>query len=250
VSFTERFSERAAAYVTGRPSYPEAAFDLLLDGLGEPQDVLVADLGAGTGIASRLLAARGARVLAIEPNAAMREAAAPDERVEWIAASAEWTGLAEASVDLVTAFQAFHWFDARKALDEIVRILRPGGRAAVVYNERDERDPFTAGYGEIVRRFQTDQTERKRADGVETFSAFPIWHGGPRRDEIPHEQPLDLEGVLARARSTSYLPKDGPPAAALATALRELFAQQVRDGRVTMKLVTIVVAGDVGADGG
>jgi SAM-dependent methyltransferase len=250
VSFTGRFSERAGAYVAGRPSYPDAVLDVLLDGLGDPQDVLVADLGAGTGIASRLLAARGARVLAIEPNQAMREAAAPDPLVEWIAASAEWTGLDEASVDLVTAFQAFHWFDHEKALREIVRILRPGGRAAVVYNERDESDPFTAGYGDIVRRFKTDETERSRADGLTVFAAFPIWHGGPRRTEIPNQQPLDLDGVLARARSTSYLPKDGPAGGELEAALRALFAAHARDGRVTMKLVTIVVAGDVGADGG
>ena len=247
MSFTGRFSERADAYAAGRPSYPGAAIEGLFDGLGDPQDVLVADLGAGTGIASRLLAAGGAQVLAIEPNQAMREAAAPDPRVEWLAASAESTGLEEASVDLVTAFQAFHWFDHEKALREMVRILRPGGRAAVVYNERDERDPFTAAYGDLVRRFKTDETERDRADGLSAFAAFPIWHGGPRRTEFPNEQPLDLEGVLARARSTSYLPKDGPPAAELNAALRALFERHARDGRVTMKLVTIVVAGDVGA---
>lgn len=250
MSFAERFTGRADAYVSGRPTYPEAALDLLLDGLGDPQDVLVADLGAGTGIASRLLAARGARVLAIEPNQAMREAAAPDPLVEWMAASAEWTGLDEASIDLVTAFQAFHWFDHDKALREIVRILRPGGRAAAIYNERDESDPFTAGYGDIVRRFKTDETERSRADGLTAFAAFPIWHGGPRRSEIANEQSLDLDGVLARARSTSYLPKDGAPGDALNAALRELFAAHAHDGQVMMKLVTIVVAGDVGADGG
>jgi SAM-dependent methyltransferase len=250
VSFTERFTSRAEAYASGRPSYPQAALDVLLEGLGDPSDVLVADLGAGTGISARLLAARGARVLAIEPNQAMREAAAPDPRVEWIAASAEWTGLAEASVDLVTAFQAFHWFDPRKALDEIVRILRPGGRAAVIYNGRDESDPFSAGYGDLVRRFQTDETERSRIDGIATFTAFPIWHGGPRRTEVANEQQLDLDGVLARARSTSYLPKEGPAGDELNAALRALFARHAHAGRVTMKLTTVVVAGDVGADGG
>jgi SAM-dependent methyltransferase len=246
MSFTERFADRAGDYAAGRPSYPDAALDALFDGLGDPADVLVADLGAGTGISSRLLARRGAHVIAIEPNEAMRSTAEPDPNVEWRAGTAEHTGLEEADIDLVTAFQAFHWFDHRKALDEIVRILRPGGRAAVVYNERDESDPFTAAYGALVRRFQTDETERRRADGLAAFAAFEGWVA-KRRIEVRNAQSLDAGGVLARARSTSYLPKEGPVADELHAAIRTLVAQHAENGRVTMALRTIVVAGDVGA---
>ena len=249
MSFTERFADRATDYVAGRPSYPAAALDVLFDGLGDAGDVLAADLGAGTGISSRLLAERGAQVLAIEPNQAMREAAEPHPRVEWIAGTAEWTGLEEASIDLVTAFQAFHWFDHVKALREMVRILRPGGRAAVIYNERDESDAFTAAYGDLVRTYQTDETERRRTAGLEAFAAFEGWHAR-RRVEVRNEQPLDAEGVLARARSTSYLPKTGPKADELHAAIRALFAQHAHDGGVAMAMRTIVAVGDVGADGG
>jgi SAM-dependent methyltransferase len=249
MSFTGRFSERAGAYVAGRPSYPPEVLDVLFDGLGDPSDVLVADLGAGTGISSRLLASRGARVLAVEPNAAMREAAEPDERVAWIAAPAEATGIHEAEVDLATAFQAFHWFDHARVLREIVRIVRPGGRAAVIYNERDESDAFTAAYGALVRRFQTDETERRRADGIVAFSAFEGWHGGPRRTELRNAQVVDRDGLHARARSTSYLPQAGREAEALHAAIDALFDAHARDGHVTMALCTIVVVGDVGADG-
>ena len=248
MSYTGRFGDRADDYVAGRPSYPAEAIDVLFEGLGDVADVLVADLGAGTGISSRQLAAQGARVLAVEPNAAMREAAEPHERVEWIAASAEWTGLPEADVDLVTAFQAFHWFDQKKALTEMIRILRPGGRAAVIYNERDESDPFTAAYGDLVRKYQTDETERRRADALETFAAFEAWHA-VRRIEVRNEQSLDVDGVLARARSTSYLPKAGAIADELHAAIRALVERYARDGRVAMALRTIVVAADVGADG-
>lgn len=247
---TERFGDRAGDYVVGRPSYPGAAIELLFDGLGDPAAVCAADLGAGTGISSRLLAAHGAQVLAVEPNAAMRDAAEPDERVRWIDGSAEATGLDEASVDLVTVFQAFHWFDFAPALREIVRILRPGGRAAVVYNERDESDPFTAAYGDLVRRYQTDQTERRRRDALDAFTAFEAWHGGPRRIEFRNAQILDDDGVLARARSTSYLPKAGAAGRELHDAIRSLFAKYQTNGQVTMRMRTIVVAGDVGADGG
>lgn len=135
---TDRFTGRASDYVAGRPSYPEESLDALFDGLGDPAALTVVDLGAGTGIAARLLAARGVRVIAVEPNAAMREHAVPAANASWKAGTAEQTGLARASVDLAAAFQAFHWFDHEVALREMTRIVRPGGRAAVVYNERDD----------------------------------------------------------------------------------------------------------------
>ena len=246
MSFTERFTTRAGDYVVGRPSYPPEAFDALFDGLGDPADVVVADLGAGTGISSRLLADRGAQVFAVEPNRAMREAAQPHPREQWIDGSAEATGLGEASVDLVTAFQAFHWFDHARAFEEIVRILRPGGRAAVVYNERDESDPFTAAYGDLVRAYATDDTEQRRADALQAFEEFEGWVV-KRRIDVRNEQHLDIEGVLARARSSSYLPKAGPVADDLHAAIRALFARFAEDGRVVMAYRTIVSTGDVGA---
>src|SRR5665213_3108632 len=217
MSFTDRFSGRAGDYAAGRPSYPEAALDVLFEGLGDAAEIVVADLGAGTGISSRQLAA-----------------------------SAEHTGLGEASIDLAAAFQAFHWFDHPKALAEIVRILRPGGRAALVYNERDESDPFTAAYGDIVRKYATDATERRRADGIEVFLAYEAWVA-KHRIEVRNQYALDLDGVLARARSTSYLPKDGPIANDLHAEIRALVARFARDGRVTMAMRTIVVTADTGA---
>lgn len=246
---TGRFTDRAADYAAARPSYPAAALDAIFAGMDDPGALTVADLGAGTGISSRLLADRGARVLAIEPNAAMREAAAPHQRVAWRAATAEASGLDEASVDVVTVFQAFHWFDHRRALREIVRILRPGGRAAVVYNERDESDPFTAAYGELVRRFRTDETEQRRADGLEAFKHFEGWHA-PRTLRVPNAQELDRDGLMARTRSSSYLPKEGRAAAEMYAELERLFTQYARAGRVTLQMETIVARGDVGGDGG
>ena len=248
MSFTDRFTGRADAYVAGRPGYPAESIDVLFEGLGDPREVVAADMGAGTGISTRLLAERGATVFALEPNAAMREAASPHPRVQWLAGAAEATGLGEASIDLVTAFQAFHWFDHAPALREMVRILRPGGRAAVVYNERDERDAFTAAYGDLVRAYQTDETERRRADGLAAFAAFEGWHSR-RRVEVRNEHVLDLEGVLARVRSTSYLPHDGAAAAALHDEIRALVARHEQAGNVVMVMRTIVATGDAGADG-
>jgi SAM-dependent methyltransferase len=246
---TERFTDRAAAYVAGRPSYPPAALDAIVAGFFDLGSVTVADLGAGTGISSRLLAQRGVRVVAVEPNAAMRAAAEPALNVTWVDARAEDTGLDEASIDIVTAFQAFHWFDYAATLREIVRILRPGGRAALVYNERDESDAFTRAYSEIVREFMTDDTERRRSAGRDVFFAFDGWHQ-PRTIEVRNEHELDRDGLRSRTRSTSYLPQSGSAAERLSSRVDALFAQYARDGRVTMRMRTIVTTGDVGGDGG
>ena len=113
--------------------------------------MVAADVGAGTGISSRLLAECGVRVLAIEPNADMRQAALPHPLVEYREATAEATGLADATVDLVTCFQSFHWFNPQPTLLEFNRIVKPSGRLAVVWNDLDENDEFSANYIHLVR---------------------------------------------------------------------------------------------------
>jgi len=242
MSSTGRFTQHASAYAAARPSYPSESIDALIEGLGEPAALVVADLGAGTGISSRAIAARGPRVLAIEPNAAMREAAAPDERMRWIDGTAEATGLPNASVDVVAAFQAWHWVEHAVAVAEARRILRPGGRLAVVYNERDERNPFTAAYGAIVRRHMLEPTEQQRAAALLAFTTIDPER--TRRFEFVNVQRFDRDGLHQRARSTSYLPQSGPAADAMHAEIDESFGAHERDGAVDMHLVTLVVRVD------
>jgi SAM-dependent methyltransferase len=233
---TTRFTSRADAYAAHRPAYGDDVLDFVLDGLGPAPRV--ADLGAGTGISSRLLAAHGAVVLAVEPNAAMRERAQPTPQVTFVDATAESTTLGASSVDAATAFQAFHWFHAPEALAEICRIVRPRGHAALVLNERDERDPFAAAYGDLVRRYALDDTERRRMESMDAFEQLP---GAAERRQFHNEQALDRDGLLGRTRSTSYLPHDGADAEALERGVTELFARHASEGRLRMALVTWVV---------
>jgi SAM-dependent methyltransferase len=167
------FDAWADEYDRFRPGYPDEVFDTIEARLALPSQPLVVDLGAGTGRASLAMAARGWRVTAVEPGRPMlellRERASEDGLVvSTIEADAESTGLDPMSVDLVTAAQAFHWFAKGAAMEEIARILRPGGGLAFFWNVRDAaRSPFLADYAELLKRL----TERADDPGIGRYES-------------------------------------------------------------------------------
>jgi len=235
-----RFGSRASAYAAFRPSYPPEAIDAVLEGLGDPRSLTIADVGAGTGISSRLFAERGAAVIAIEPNARMRAAAERHPRVRWREGTAERTGLADAAVDAVVACQAFHWFATSTVMEEFRRVARR--RAALMQYERDESDSFTAAYGDIVRAYATDDTEAMRAHGLVVFAEFP--DARVTRESFSAAQRLDCNALLGRAASASYLPSSGAAADSLRSDLRALFDRHQRAGWVELVTVTFVLIAD------
>lgn len=240
-----RFTARAADYAAHRPSYPAAAIDAILAGLGDPRALTVADLGAGTGIMARLLADRGARVVAVEPNRAMRDHAAPHPSIAWVDATAEATTLASRSVDLVVVAQAFHWFHLARAVAEIRRILVPRGRLAIVYNERATGHPVADGYERLVQAASVLPVGRLRIGPK--FPDLLAGAGllGVREATFPSGQRLDVDGFVGRARSASYVPKDGAAWAALEAALRTLHAAHADvAGRVLLAQTTRVTLAD------
>jgi SAM-dependent methyltransferase len=188
----------------------------------------------------------GCTVLAVEPNASMREAAeaalGAEAGFRSVAGTAEQTGLPGESVHLVTATQAFHWFDRELARREFTRILAPGGSLAIVWNDRlKDADGFHSDYERLLQRWGTDYREvdhaRIRDEELrEFFAPHPL-----RKESFPNSQTLDHNGLETRLLSSSYAPnRDSPDCAPMLLELEALFARHALDGVVTMRYNTIV----------
>jgi SAM-dependent methyltransferase len=189
------FGSVADAYERARPEYPAGAVRWLTD--ETPVDVV--DLGAGTGKLTRGLVALGHRVIAVEPLPEMLEQlrSAVPEAVALLG-DAEAVPLPDASADVVVCAQAFHWFDQPAALREIARVLRPGGRIALVWNTRDDRAPWMASLSETIG---SETVEAK--DGEEPIAASGLF-GTVERASFEFVQRIDREMLLDLVRSRSY----------------------------------------------
>lgn len=227
----QRFSDRAADYAQYRPVYPPEAIAAILDNLGDPSTLVAADVGAGTGISARLLADWGVQVLALEPNAQMRQTARPHPRVQMVSATAEQTGLADSSVDLIVCAQAFHWFEPEASLAEFHRILKPSGRLALMWNSRDQNDAFTRQFTDILRRGSDQQffirRDRKSPEALARSSLF----GNFRQLSFANRHRLDRDGLIGLALSASYVLKTGESYGALRVELEDLYQRWANTGR-------------------
>ncbi len=239
----EYFTGLAGVYDANRPNYPIEAIDVILDGL--PRPTTVADVGCGTGISTRLLAMRAgkrAKVIGVDPNADMlREARFAAERallnIEFAEGTGERTGLSDASVDVVVCAQAFHWLSPIEALREFHRVLQPSGRVALMWNVRDDgHDAFTTAYSAMARRAM-DAAASRGLEVHDLRSADPTI-GGFFRDArllvFPNPHRLTQDGLMGRARSASYFPRQDPLRGEMEAELRTLFQQHSVDGVVTL----------------
>jgi SAM-dependent methyltransferase len=216
------FDRPAEAYDRGRPDYPASAVEHLLRVLKISAQSCVVDLGAGTGKFTNYLAATGARVIAVEPVASMRSRLVERlPNVQIVDATAEATSLPEASVDAVVAAQAFHWFDAKRAVAEIARILRPGGSLGLIWNVRDDSLPWVRRLTAIIDPYEG---EAPRYRTLEWMSAFkPNGLLGPlQMQEFAYVQRLTPSALLDRVSSISFI-------AALPEAARADVLAQVRE---------------------
>jgi SAM-dependent methyltransferase len=233
----ERFSNRVENYVKYRPHYPREVIGFLEAKCRLTHETLIADIGCGTGISSRLFLENCNRVIGVEPNAAMRAAAVeflaefPDFTI--VDGTSENTTLPDASVDIVVAAQAFHWFNAEKTRPEMYRILKPGGSIVLIWNERQlDTTPFHVDYEAFLVKYAND-------------------YGAVRHENITHEeirgffqkdfisttfanfQIFDFEGLKGRMLSASYMPHESDPKfEQMVEELRTLFAKHAENGRI------------------
>lgn len=246
---TQRFTSRVANYIKYRPGYPAAILDPLKKECRFTSASVIADIGSGTGILTELFLKNGNPVFGVEPNREMREAA---ERLlnnypafQSVSGTAEATTLLDNTIDVITAGQAFHWFDRDGAHQEFLRILKPGGWVALIWNDRNITSrPFFKAYEDLLLAYGTDYEAvgHKHADADAIGSFFGP--GGFKQASFPNQQVFDFEGLKGRLLSSSYAPEAGHPKhAPMLDALAAIFREHQANEQVTFEYDTTVYYG-------
>ena len=243
-------ASRVGDYIRFRPNYPPELIDFLHGPGGIAHDAVVADVGAGSGIATKALLEAGHRVIAVEPNVAMLEAVddwlRPCYGYSSVRGAAEATTLAERSVDVVVAAHAFHCFDPVAARAEFARILKPHGRVALFWNSRSiDGSPFSCAYEAFLRQHSTDY--REKAAHL-TEAEITGWFGGApvATAHFRHVQRLNRTGLEGRLLSSIYTPRLGHSEhRAMIAALGTLFGDHAEQGHVQFHYDTRVYVGGI-----
>ena len=251
---TTRFTDRVTDYVRYRPGYPDALAEALHGEVGFGPSSTVADIGSGTGISSELLLRLGCEVFAVEPNAAMRQAAetrfAGNAKFHSLDATAEATTLASGSVDGIAAGKAFHWFDAAQARTEFGRILTNGGVVALFWNNRrTDTSEFLRDYERLLHQFGTDYREvDHRNVGPARLREF--FRADFQTRTFRNEQIFDFAGLRGRLLSSSYAPSPTHPnCGPMLEALQRLFDEHQVQGQVRFEYDTELFFGPLRSDG-
>jgi len=246
-----RFTSRVDNYVKYRPHYPKQVLEILRTECGLTPEWRIADVGSGTGFLTELFLENGNPTIGVEPNAAMRAAAetllAGYPNFTSLDGTAESTGLDDSSVEMVTAGQAFHWFDRAKAKMEFSRILKPGGWVVLVWNDRRSGSPFMDAYNQLLLTLGIEygRVNHRRFDHVARSEFFSP--GGYVTRQCDNMLSLDFDGVKGRALSSSYVPEAGQPGhEEMVAELARIFEEHQTDGRVPFEHDTSVYFGRLG----
>lgn len=245
-----RFNTRVENYAKFRPTYPPIIIDLLKAHCGLTETSLVADVGSGTGILSQILLRNGNTVFGVEPNPQMRRSAehllSSYSKFKSIDGSAEATTLDSNSIDIVTAAQAFHWFDRTRARIEFARILKPQGWVALVWNERRlDSTPFLRAYEQVLLQYGTDYEKVRHENVTEQIADF-FAPQGFRRESFENIQTFNFESLLGRVFSSSYTPEPNQPGfEPMIASLREVFEKHQERGTIAFEYDTRVYYGQL-----
>jgi ubiquinone/menaquinone biosynthesis C-methylase UbiE len=245
---TKRFSNRVENYVKYRPSYPIEMINFLLE-KGIRHNSTVCDIGAGTGILSKLLINKVGKLYAIEPNENMRlyadKSLSNYENYQSLLHTAEDTKLNDSSVDAITVAQAFHWFDQDKCKKEFKRILKPNGLIFLIWNNRINNTLFLQGYDDLLYKYGTDYStvnhQNITDDALKNFIDENF-----EKTIFNNFQDFNLEGFLGRVFSSSYTPtEDQPNYEIFLSELKNLFKKYHESGIVRFNYKTEIFSGNM-----
>ena len=248
----KRFSTRVENYIKYRPSYPQEIISFLKEKQILSSDSVIADIGSGTGILSELFLKEGNHVYGIEPNIDMRNAGETQlskySNFVSLEGSAENSLINSSSVDIITAGQAFHWFDLEKTRIEFLRILKPEGWVLLIWNRREKvNNEFLKEYEKFLLKYGTDYKaiEKIKLD-------FDKFFGESETDrkykykKFDNYQIFDYDGLKGRLFSTSYIPLEGHPTFNdMIIDLKKLYEKHQQNGLIKFEYKTEVIYGQL-----
>lgn len=250
IDTVSRFSSKAEKYAKYRPDYSAEAIRAIFENAKLTSESVVADIGSGTGIVSQHFIKNGNLVYAVEPNLQMSQIAQSQlgkyRNFHQVQGYAEATTLPDASVDLIAVGQAKHWFESEPTKREFVRILKPTGWLAILYNTRS-----TDNLDSEIRRacitengWDTDPAHAKRPQG----RPVEWYYEGNELIKLNFSNPrtYDLEGFIGLELSNSYAPDESHHAfPAFVDALARVFEKFQAQGKVTINFITDLYLGKV-----
>lgn len=248
---TSRFSNRVSNYVKYRPGYPDEVLTYLQKECHLTHSSVIADIGSGTGIFTKLLLDRGYKAYAVEPNEAMRHEAEKQLKhysdFYSVNGTADATTLPAKSNDLIVCAQAFHWFNTPKTKIEFKRILTPHGHVALIWNNRSvDADNFAIAYELLLKQQSSDYESVNHQNLTETDFANFFHDGEYTFIKYPNFQVFNLDQLTGRAFSSSYLPaQDTTAGRALGIKLKDIFEQYQTNGTVRFHYDTEIYLGRI-----
>lgn len=236
-----RFSSCAENYAKYRASYAHEIINFLNEAIGLDKSSIIADIGSGTGISSKIFLDNGNSVYAVEPNKDMRQLAEKSfksyNNFHSIDGSSETTNLESESIDIIIAAQSFHWFDPIPTKNEFLRILKPNGSVVLLYNIRKDSNSFMGKYLELIRKYG-EKYVKESSDNLITnfFGSKTVYE-----KVLYNPQIVDFDKLKGNLVSYSYIPNENDPRfIPMISELKNLFDKYNKNGEVILEYDTCI----------